>query len=204
MFSLRERWLIQWLGCAMLFKSIQQSPSPDSYLRQDMFHTSIISTGELWLSVLHQVECTSAQIICVGKKHSRDGENSCGRLWTHKTVSPPFFHWKCLKIWSNDRQTVWLFVWLVFLARCPGGGGKPEASVVKETPTRKINWNHHIRICGILLDREVLFFFPKTLLTVLSQVQLDIFLLFIIYIHNSTRVDGKCQRGVKNHCISKP
>lgn len=34
-------------------------------------------------------------------------------------------------------QTNWSFIRLVFLASCPGGGGKPEVSVVKKTPNFK-------------------------------------------------------------------
>lgn len=99
-----------------------------------MFHTSIISSGELWLLVLPQVECTSAQMICVGKSAGEMGKTAAGVHEHTKTGSPPFFHCKRLAVWLNDRRTVWQFIRLVFLASCPGGGGKPEASVVKETP----------------------------------------------------------------------
>lgn len=55
-----------------------------------MFHISIISTGELWLSVLPQVECTSAQMVCVGKCTGKMRKTAAGVHEHTKTVSPPF------------------------------------------------------------------------------------------------------------------
>ena len=99
-----------------------------------MFHISPISTRELWLSVRPQVGCTSAQMICVGEKHRRYGKNSCRSLWTQENSLTTIFHSKQLAVWSNDTLTLWQFTVLVSLASFSGGGGKPEASVVKETP----------------------------------------------------------------------
>lgn len=59
-------------------------------------------------------------MICVGKSTGEMGKTAVGVREHTKTASPPF---------STEK-----FIRLVFLASCPGGGGKPEASVVKETP----------------------------------------------------------------------
>lgn len=50
-----------------------------------------------------------------------------------KTASPRFSTENGLQC-DQMTDTVWQFLKLVFLANCSGGGGKPEASVVKETP----------------------------------------------------------------------
>lgn len=60
--AIRVCWMAMCCSC-QFSKALHLPPQ-----RQDMFHTSTLSTGEPRLSVLPQVKCTSAQMICGGKK----------------------------------------------------------------------------------------------------------------------------------------
>lgn len=88
----------------------------------------------VWLSVLPQVECASAQMICVEKAKQRWGKHLWAFRNTQKQSHRSFSTEKGLQ-YDQMTDELWQFIWLVFLASCPSGGGKPEASVVKETPS---------------------------------------------------------------------
>lgn len=166
MFSFWERWITQRFRVCLMARRRWSEFGLHSIVlnRQDMFHISIISTGELWLSALTQVERTSAQMICVGEKRWRKwGKQLRSFVNTQK---PSLHHFPVKRARSLIKwQTNCLEIYSARLSGCSWpGGGKPEASVVKETPktleekeNNRPTRNRHILICGILsLDQGVL------------------------------------------------